>query len=424
MRIRGLILAVITCCLAAVWLPAAAKQPPPLRFATYNVCKTSCGTGEFAWQHRRHAVIRNILSAAPDVLALQEVDNSYRWIRRQLAPHGYAMVEAVSDDCVDGPTCVDDSRLFYRTDRVRPLVTRIAAEPIAEPCRAFISDDGHLPAEPAAPAVPSAPSRAVFATRADYQHARDIWVQQTQRLREAYRAALDSYRTIMAAYASVDAQHNCTRFVGRQPFVTLGSASTSLASIGKDSLEGSVSNRNFSWAVLRDRRTGGAFVAAAIHMPNEKTDLAERYRRNLARELVSYLRSTAESTDLGATPTILLGDLNSYWQRQPRGVQWIFARAGFHDAVSARQTVNEQVPTVNITSSQRDPFPARPFRFDAPARLDYVMFDEGTALRYEVHLRLRGGRFDDRFRGSDHNLVLADVRLPRVTAPARWIVAE
>jgi endonuclease/exonuclease/phosphatase family metal-dependent hydrolase len=409
----------------AVPLPAAAKPEPPLRFATYNVCKTSCGTGEFAWQKRRHAVIRTIRSAAPDVLALQEVDNSYRWITRRLAGHGYAMVQAASDDCVDGAACVDDSRLYYRTNRVQPLVTQIPSEPISQPCRAYISEDGQLPVEPTEPDVPPAPSRSGFPSRAQYQAARAAWTQQYQQLRDSYSSALSAYAATMAQYAQVNARFNCDRFVGRTPFTTHGSGNTSLATIGKNSLEDAVSNRNFSWAVFSDLRTGGAFVAASIHLPNEKTALAERYRKHLARELVSYLRATTDATDLSKAPTLLLGDFNSYWQRQPRGVQWILGRAGFTDAISARLRVNENVPTINLTRTARDPFPARPFRFDSPARLDYVMFDRGKALRYEVHLRLRDdGRFDNRFRGSDHNLVLADVRLPRVSAPDRWTAAS
>jgi hypothetical protein len=41
-------------------------------------------------------------------------------------------------------------------------------------------------------------------------------------------------------------------------------------------------------------------------------------------------------------------------------------------------------------------------------------------LRYEVHLRLRGGVFDRRYQGSDHNLVLADLRLGRGRLEGGW----
>lgn len=77
----------------------------------------------------------------------------------------------------------------------------------------------------------------------------------------------------------------------------------------------------------------------------------------------------------------------------------------------ARQRTNPRVATVNVTRRHRDPFPVRPVRSDTPARLDYVLVAGGRPVAYEVLLRLIHGRFDDRYRGSDHNLVLGTVRL-------------
>ena len=105
-------------CLAAMPVPAAAKpSPPPIRVATYNVCKTTCGVGQFSWQNRQAAVIRNILSADPDVLALQEVDNSADWIASRLARHGYALVQA----------CATTASTVSRAPRTPACTSRRAA---------------------------------------------------------------------------------------------------------------------------------------------------------------------------------------------------------------------------------------------------------------------------------------------------------
>jgi endonuclease/exonuclease/phosphatase family metal-dependent hydrolase len=135
----------------------------------------------------------------------------------------------------------------------------------------------------------------------------------------------------------------------------------------------------------------------------------------LARAIPGFLRDQRDGLGVSGVPILIMGDLNSYWQRQPRGAQWILGKHGFRDAYTAKKRINPEVPTINVTSTRRNPFPAKPFRFDKPARLDYVLFDRGKARRYEVHVRLKGGRFDNRYRSSDHNLVRATLRLPSVT---------
>jgi endonuclease/exonuclease/phosphatase family metal-dependent hydrolase len=115
-----------------------------------------------------------------------------------------------------------------------------------------------------------------------------------------------------------------------------------------------------------------------------------------------------------------MGDFNSYRQRQPRGSQWVLGKQGYRDAFTAKRAENADVPTVNVTTKYRDPFPAKPFHLDQPARLDYVFVEGGTPVRYELQLHLRNGKFDNRYRASDHNLVTAQLRLKNVPLPDRW----
>jgi hypothetical protein len=113
-----------------------------------------------------------------------------------------------------------------------------------------------------------------------------------------------------------------------------------------------------------------------------------------------------------------MGDLNSFAARQPRGAQWVFEQAGFIDSFRAARRINARYPTANYTplTRQWDGFPPEPQKYArAASRIDYILGRNGVMpLRYEVFLTLRNGRFDNRFRGSDHNLVLASLALPVV----------
>ena len=68
--------------------------------------------------------------------------------------------------------------------------------------------------------------------------------------------------------------------------------------------------------------------------------------------------------------------------------------------------------TVNYTPKHRKykGFPPRPLRYQGnPTRIDYV-FSTVAPLRHEVVVRLTSrGRFDDRYRASDHNMVMVDL---------------
>lgn len=192
--------------------------------------------------------------------------------------------------------------------------------------------------------------------------------------------------------------------------VALGQGGTTLSAISGLRWSGTF-DRGWSWAYLVQRSTGARFLVASIHLPNGKNVQREQLRRAAATGVVNKLRGTAAARGLSGIPTIVAGDLNSFTRRQPHGAQRVLQQAGFQDVHAAPDRKNGKVPTVNVTGRYRNPFPARPFRFRSPARLDYVLFNRGAALRYEVFLRLRHGRFDNRFHGSDHNMVLGTLRL-------------
>lgn len=431
---RVVILAIGLLCAAVPAAPAAAASPTPaaaaaarspvLRFATYNVCKTTCGTGKFAWSRRSQAVLRNILSAKPDVLALQEVDKSYAWMDEQLGRHGYARVTPRTTSCGG---CVADSQLYYRTAVVAAVTKRVPTDPIPGRCMPYFPNTPGVlfepPDEPPLSEPPEFPDIAYDDPEyeqkvAAYKAAYAAWEAEHDRLWALYDQQYAAYRQFVAQYKATD----CDKYVGWQPYTENGSGEVALSTWGSQALATSAEDRNLVWAVLMVKASRSPFVATSIHLPNEKTGPAEKYRKSLAKAIPARLREVQKQLAVDG-PIVLLGDLNSYAYRQPRGAQWILGKAGFRDAYKARKRVNADAQTVNVTTLRRNPFPPRPFRNSNPARLDYVMVDRGLPLRYEVHLRLRGGRFDDRYRGSDHNLVLADLRLSAGRLDGAWSAA-
>lgn len=320
---QGAMVPVLRCCAVVVLASAAVHLPssptavadtsgPVISVATYNVCKKLCGRGGFAWQHRRHAVVRNIVASGAQVVAVQEAAGTVRWIAARLAGHGYVLANSRTDGC--GRGCTRDSFVFYRSDAFEPLPVR--------------------------PRAGTARLSAVSGVR---------WT--------------GSY------------------------------------------------DRRWAWAYLRQRATGQPVLVASVHLPNEKTRLGERLRRAAARGLVAHLEAHRQSRGLPPLTTVIAGDLNSFGRRQPNGAHRVIRTTGFTDAYTAPSRTHARVATINVTRKHRDPFPARPFRSDSPARLDYVFVARGRPLTYEVFLKLRGGRFDNRYRGSDHNLVLASLHL-------------
>lgn len=418
------ILAAGVACLLLPVSPAAAKPDPVVRFATYNICKTSCGTGRFSWPHRRDAVVRTILSARPDVLALQEADNSYAWVEAQLRSRGYRrVVPAASSYQGD----IDDSQLFYRTQVIRQVQLPVPTPPIPAQCMPFFPvtpgvADLKVPQQAQWPPRPEYPRLSYDdpdydQKMADYEAAVRAYDALIDQLQEQYQQQMREYRQRQRTYSDL----GCYKYEGWQPFTPVGSAQVALSQWGAARWRNSADDRNLMWAVLQHKGSGTPLLAASVHLPNEKSTAAEKYRRSLAAAIPSQLAAAAG--DLGLKPaTVLMGDFNSYRARQPRGAQWIFGKAGFRDAFTAAKKVNADVSTANVTPD-RNSWPARPRHLDEPARIDYVMSNRGRPLRYEVLLHLRHGAFDNRYRGSDHNLVLADIRLPDGSLGGDWQAA-
>lgn len=107
----------------------------PVRVATFNICKTTCGKGQFTWENRRQALVRTIAEAQPDVLEVQEA-NTKLWNGIQhiddvialLAPLGYQIASTDFTQCT--LYCTRGAHVFYKVATMR-LATLNSPFPVA-----------------------------------------------------------------------------------------------------------------------------------------------------------------------------------------------------------------------------------------------------------------------------------------------------
>lgn len=374
------IAAAVTAIGLAAPMPASAKKVTDdvprttITAATYNVCKVNCSR-QYRWSQRRSAVARTVAEAAPDVLAVQEAPtlpwrSTTQWadLTRLLQQAGYQQPSG-QDGCTEG--CTRGAHLYFNPSRLRVFsMPRPSGQPQPpEPCLVYLADP-NLPEDKSGP------------------HFRD-W-----------------------------RQYQCRDYLGYSPTVDVA--------VGMDSQQvltgmrwGPIQDRNLSWAYLQDIATSTVFLAISVHLPNEKTPLAEQVRQAVATQLPGFVDSLNADRGLVGVPVLVMGDLNSYAARQPRGAQWLLEQAGFVDAFDTEQRINAHFGTVNVTPAIRkwEGFPPEPFRYaHLASRIDYVFVKNGVIpLSHEVVLHLRGdGTFDPSYRGSDHNLVRTQLSLPIV----------
>jgi len=180
---------------------------------------------------------------------------------------------------------------------------------------------------------------------------------------------------------------------------------------------GAYPSRQVTWAYLKGRNGTGAFLAISAHLTNDKSSSGERHRVAFGRALTGWAAAMNAQRGLDGAPVVLMGDLNSFDARQPKGVQRVLRGAGWKDAHTAPKRRNIDIHTVNYDVSTAG-WPAKPIRnaTGVASRIDYILYRGPVrATSYEVVVRLLpNGRFDPAFQGSDHNMVRATLAF---TAP-------
>lgn len=177
---------------------------------------------------------------------------------------------------------------------------------------------------------------------------------------------------------------------------------------------GGIQDRNASWAFLTPTGSSRTTLYVSVHLPTQKNAHGEHLRRAVAARLKPWAVGLLNRSGLRSAELVIAGDLNSFQRRQPAGAQQILTDAGLIDGFRAPVRANEHYSTVNYTPQTRKykGFPPRPYYYRSPTtRIDYV-FSSVTPRRHEVVLfRTASGRFDNRYRVSDHNMVLVDLPL-------------
>ena len=177
---------------------------------------------------------------------------------------------------------------------------------------------------------------------------------------------------------------------------------------------GGTQDRNVSWAFLAPAGSGRVTLYMSAHLPTEKTAEGERLRVAVASRLRPWANELIAASGLTDVNIVVGGDFNSYQRRQPYGAQQVLASSGLIDGYAAPEKVNANYSTVNYTPKTRKykGFPPRPYYYgNDTTRIDYL-FSTVPPRRHEVVLHLTStGTFDNRYRTSDHNMVLVDFPL-------------
>lgn len=258
-----------------------------------------------------------------------------------------------------------------------------------------------------------------------------LLVQEASTMKWGKRRLIDDVRAMLAPVgyriASTDytgCGGNCTRGAhvfyraDRMKLATLPNPGVVTGMTGLAAIAGTwhagIQDRAVSWAFLTPINEAKPTLYISVHLPTQKNAAGEALRRAVARRLDATAKSIVARSGLKKAEIVIGGDFNSYARRQPGGAQAIVAATGLIDGATAPTKVNPNYGSVNYTPSLKKykGFPPKPHYYKRnTTRIDYL-FSSVRPTRHEVVLRLTGkGLFDNRFRASDHNMVMVTLPL-------------
>jgi len=164
--------------------------------------------------------------------------------------------------------------------------------------------------------------------------------------------------------------------------------------------------RRAAYAVLADRATGKRFFVVSAHLDARHSTNAttEHSYETLRASQAKAVLDRVNQLDTAHLPVVLAGDLNT-WQNNKAGygAHDALVASGYYDTAAALTQVNVRYTTMNAF--------ARTILASASgwgARLDVITVKGVTgAARFENVMKVT-----DTNRPSDHNMVVADIRLP------------
>ena len=382
---------------------AGTRSGPDLTFATWNFCNHTCGD----YTRRLAAMARTVQAVQPDVLALQEVDvrgNRLTLVEDRLDDLGY-----VNTNPTAHVTCPEkcEAHLFIRASQFR--VTGADESPrLTDRCQTLLDDVEW-----------SRLNDDLYLREQDLRDQLDSATTPDDETRDSVaRARLRTQLIELGAQkrALRDERYDCE--LDQQDLGSFESPTFGYLPMARVSSR--AAGNPASFAFLEHVATGARLLAVSLHLDKQNgTDLHgpdDRARNAAALGLARWTKQRAAEQGLAGIPTIMMGDFNSYLRKQPRGPQWVLQREGFVIADKAR--VGRNYATVNKVpvDARWNGFPPKPRVFpDLGPQIDTVMArGAGAPKRFEVYVKtLPNGRFDERFRASDHNLVRAIIPIPR-----------
>ncbi|MDM7854020.1 endonuclease/exonuclease/phosphatase family protein [Cellulomonas alba] len=171
-------------------------------------------------------------------------------------------------------------------------------------------------------------------------------------------------------------------------------------------------DRQFEWAHLRNVATGADFYVVSIHLPTGSASQTVKVRNAITGGMRSWIEAKAAADGRASAPIVVGGDFNSYVEAYPSGPTTQLASWGYTDSVSTTSRSGTKYGSTNNYAD--DGYPAKPFRYTyVGPRIDHLFVRHGSGVVKYVNevVLTSSGTFDERYRGSDHNLQLAVLSL-------------
>ena len=175
-------------------------------------------------------------------------------------------------------------------------------------------------------------------------------------------------------------------------------------------------HRQFSWAILESNTAPGPFLVISVHTSNQKSSRGIGQRAKLGNGFTKWVNDRLAASGLANAPAILMGDFNSYLEREPRGMVYQLQQAGWIDVYDSAASIDDLSKKAHTSSygGSASGWPKKPLLSSDPNRIDHIMYlGAGVAAQnYAVELHLKDdGTFDNTFRASDHMMIKSLIEL-------------
>ena len=245
----------------------------------------------------------------------------------------------------------------------------------------------------------------------------------TRMLSGTYRSAVALDRLPVTTAQINAAKRRGTNGISRSDHILYKPADVTVLSAGVHSthaVSGGVTwdrskfDRDFAWALMQSKVTGTKFYVVSTHLQQGTSATLQRMRKAAMAGVRAYVEDRAKAAGLASAPIVIMGDLNSD-SRWTSGPQVGLVRAGYASATSAHKTVQRANTTSNSHYASKDGgFPAKPYDYKyTGTRIDYIFVKNGGGVSTFVNQMIltSSGRFNETYRGSDHNLQWARIRI-------------